>query len=304
MRHIKYFEQVARGGSIRKAADNLHIAASAISRSIAQLEYELGVELFDRASRGMVLTAAGEIYLRYARSTLLDAERVKSELDSLKGLKSGQVKISSIEGMTADFVVLKIAEFRKAYPGVRFDLEVASSDSVTKAVRTRDADIGVTADTFTGEGVEVAERIEEPMLLACSPDYDGIEEGSGIIDILTRGIAAVPDERSAIRKQLDSFCHEQNVSLKPALVTNSISALRSFARSGAGVTILPRLAFRDDLQQGHLTGTPILEASFPQTVIEICIPSGWRLSLASLTFLKYLRAGAAQMRGETETGAA
>src|SRR6056297_1664758 len=119
MRRIIYFEQVARGGSIRKAAENLNIAESAISRSIAQLEYELDVELFDRASRGMVLTAAGEIYLRYARSALLDKERVKSELDSLKGLQSGQVRISSIEGLIADFVILRIADFRKQYPGIQ-----------------------------------------------------------------------------------------------------------------------------------------------------------------------------------------
>jgi len=289
MRNLRYFEQVARGGSIRKAADRLHIAASAISRSIAQLEYELGVELFDRAARGMVLTPAGEIYLRYARSTLLDVERVRSELDSLRGLQSGHVRIASIEGMTADFIIQTICEFRAQYPRILFELHVAPSSAVTKSVRSRETDIGITASTDTGAGVEIAERIEEKLLAVMSPDHPLAQAKIGLFDLLSSENIAVPDTNSAIREQLDAFCRREQLVLRPALVTNSISALRAFARLGGGVIFLPRLAFRADLAAGRLIGRDIEGEQMPTATIDICIPAGWRLSLAAVTFLSFLQ---------------
>lgn len=302
MRNLRYFEQVARGGSIRKAADRLHIAASAISRSIAQLEYELGVELFDRAARGMVLTPAGEIYLRYARSTLLDAERVRSELDSLRGLQSGHVRISSIEGMTADFIIQTIYEFRQKYPRILFELQVAASSAVTKSVRSREADIGITANTDTGAGVEIAERIEERLQAVMSPDHPLANSEISLFDLLSSGSIAIPDTNSAIREQLDAFCRRENLVLRPALVTNSISALRAFATAGGGIIFLPRLAFREDLAAGRLIGRRIDDEHMPTAVIDICIPAGWRLSLAAVTFLSFLQAQTRKLIESHELG--
>ncbi|HET9205716.1 MAG TPA: LysR family transcriptional regulator, partial [Burkholderiaceae bacterium] len=69
---LKYFVEVARSGSIRKAAQNLYVASSAINRQIRKLEEELGTELFDRLPSGMRLNAAGERVLQHVRGTLHD----------------------------------------------------------------------------------------------------------------------------------------------------------------------------------------------------------------------------------------
>ena len=81
---LRYFATVARRGSIREAAEELHVAQSALSRQIQKLEQEFGVPLFQRHARGVELTSAGEIFLRHARSSLRQTERVRSELDALK----------------------------------------------------------------------------------------------------------------------------------------------------------------------------------------------------------------------------
>src|SRR5205823_1569795 len=90
---------VARHGSIREAAEELHVAQSALSRQIQKLEQQLGVPLFQRHARGVELTSAGEIYLRHARSSLRQDERVRSELDALKGLRHGTINLQSIESL-------------------------------------------------------------------------------------------------------------------------------------------------------------------------------------------------------------
>ena len=81
-------DDVAR---LKRAAEELHIAQSALSRQVQKLEDELRLALFERHARGVRLTSAGDIFLRHAQSNLQQVERVRSELDALKGLKRGTV---------------------------------------------------------------------------------------------------------------------------------------------------------------------------------------------------------------------
>ena len=90
---LKYFVEVARCGSIRKAAQNLYVASSAVNRQILKLESEMGTELFDRLPNGIRLNAAGERVLQHIRGTLNDFHLMRSELDELKGDRKGAYSI-------------------------------------------------------------------------------------------------------------------------------------------------------------------------------------------------------------------
>ena len=100
---LKYFVEVARSGSIRKAAQNLFVASSAINRQIRKLEEELGTELFDRLPSGMRLNAAGERVLQHVRGTLHDYQITRTELDALKGERTGHVALASMDSLFIDF---------------------------------------------------------------------------------------------------------------------------------------------------------------------------------------------------------
>src|SRR5258708_203932 len=85
LRFLRYVDEVARAGSIRKAAEQLHVTASAVNRRVMDLEEELGAPLFERRARGVRLTAAGELFVRYIREQSGDVERMKSQIEDLKG---------------------------------------------------------------------------------------------------------------------------------------------------------------------------------------------------------------------------
>ena len=87
--HLRYFYAVSQTRSIRKAADSLRVAQSAVSRQVKALEDELGVALFERHPRGVRLTDAGQILAKYAQQTILDLERIRSEIDDLRHLRRG-----------------------------------------------------------------------------------------------------------------------------------------------------------------------------------------------------------------------
>src|SRR6202165_35778 len=89
LRIMRYVDEVARTGSIRKAADHLNVTASAVNRRIMDLEEELGAQLFERRPRGVRLTAAGEVLVHYLREQDGEVERMKSQIEDLKGLRRG-----------------------------------------------------------------------------------------------------------------------------------------------------------------------------------------------------------------------
>ena len=141
--NLRYFAAVARRGSIREAAEELHVAQSALSRQIQKLEQDFGVPLFQRHARGVELTSAGEIFLRHARSSLRQTERVRSELDALKGLRRGTINIQSIESLVPGVLPQAIMRFRARHPGITFEVTVDRTDHIIAAVREGRTDIGL-----------------------------------------------------------------------------------------------------------------------------------------------------------------
>ena len=104
LRFLRYVDEVARAGSIRKAAEQLHVTASAVNRRVMDLEDELGAPLFERRPRGVRLTAAGELFVRYIREQSGDVERMKSQIEDLKGLRRGTVRIACSQALALDFL--------------------------------------------------------------------------------------------------------------------------------------------------------------------------------------------------------
>ena len=127
MRHLRflhYFDAVARAGSIRKAAEQLNVTSSAVNRRIMDLEQELETPLFERRPRGVRLTAAGELFVHYVREQTSDLDRVRSQIEDLKGLRRGTVRIAASQALALEFLPREIAAYRARFPFVHFDVRV------------------------------------------------------------------------------------------------------------------------------------------------------------------------------------
>ncbi|EQD34685.1 transcriptional regulator, LysR family, partial [mine drainage metagenome] len=116
-RAAHYFDEVGRRGSIRKAAERLHIAPSAVDRQILQLEARIGAPLFERLPKGLRMTAAGELLLETIRRWKREYEVLQAQIRDLQGLCSGEVSIALVEGAT-EFMTDTLRQFRTRYPGI------------------------------------------------------------------------------------------------------------------------------------------------------------------------------------------
>ena len=133
-RFARYFDEVARQGSLRKAAERLHVSASAIDRQILRVEALLNTPLFERLPQGLRLTAAGEMLAHLVRGFQQDVDRLRSDIEDLRGLRRGTVSIAMVEGASFAFVPTTLAALHGQHPGIGFDLRVAGSDAVVEAV--------------------------------------------------------------------------------------------------------------------------------------------------------------------------
>src|SRR5215217_8409857 len=144
MKHLRiltYVDAVARSGSIRKAADQLNVTASAVNRRVMDLEEELGAPLFERRARSVRLTAAGELFVRYIREQAGDVERMRSQIEDLKGLRRGTVRIACSQALALDFLPREIAAYRARFPLVAFEVKVFDHERAMGALAAYDVDL-------------------------------------------------------------------------------------------------------------------------------------------------------------------
>jgi DNA-binding transcriptional LysR family regulator len=143
LRFLRYVDEVARAGSVRQAAERLHVTPSAVVRRIQDLEDELGTPIFERLPRGMRLTAAGEMFVHYIRTRAADLQQVLSRIEEFRGLKRGTVRLAASQALASRFLPQAVTAFRKTHPLVTFDVMVGNHAQAIRALRSMEADLAL-----------------------------------------------------------------------------------------------------------------------------------------------------------------
>lgn len=285
---LRYFFEAARTGSIRQAAEHVHVAPSAISRQIAKLEHELGAPLFERRSSGVKITAAGELLAQQLQSTVRDIYRVRAQIDDLKGLRRGDVTLYTIEGLVDSVVSLSIAKFSVKYPDIRFQVNVASTDRIIEAIVTGEADIGISYNAPRRAEVSVCFGWQEPLHAIVAPSHELSDRKAISLRDLARYPATLPDRTFGVRRQIDTMLEKADLQPKILVITNSILTTICVVRRGAAYTLMPIFAVEHDIKAGTLLAIPLIDDDLEVSSVGICIHQNRHLSLAAREFLSWL----------------
>jgi DNA-binding transcriptional LysR family regulator len=233
MRHLRilrYVDEVARAGSIRKAAARLNVTASAVNRRIIDLEEELGAQLLERKPRGVCLTAAGELFIRYIRQQGADVERMKSHIEDLKGLRRGAVRIACSQAVAFEFLPRAIAAYRARYPDVSFEVKVLDHERATAALADYDVDLILVFRPPFLATLEPLVKLEQRLVALMAEEHPLAAEPT----IRLRDCAAHPivlaDRGFGGRQLLEEACARANLRLRIVAESNSFEFLRSLVR--------------------------------------------------------------------------
>lgn len=138
---LTYLDVIARAGSIRRAAEILSITSTALNRRLLALESELGSQLFERLSRGVRLSSAGEVLVDHVRRQNAEVERVLSQMSELRGERHGRVVIACSQAFLPYFLPVQIAAFRQSHPGVVFTVLRREREAAERALLDHSARI-------------------------------------------------------------------------------------------------------------------------------------------------------------------
>ncbi len=270
---LKYFVEVARSGSVRKASENLFVAASAINRQILKLEDELGGELFDRVPNGMRLNAAGERLLQHVQATLHDFQVTRTEMDALKGERTGHVKIASMDSLFVDFLPEALEEFSQLFPAVTYTIESASPMEVPPLVQSGQVDAGL---TFVGRlpvGVKAAALAALPLGVVMPPGHplaakSAISLSDCVGQPFLRSLGQ-PPVGSALSAEFAQFWDE----IEPIVTCNWTTMVKRLIIAGKGISFFSKIAFLEELARGDVVWRPFDLPVLDQIKVGIVVPA-------------------------------
>jgi len=283
-----YFDEVARRGSIRRAAEHLHIVPSAVNRQILQLEESFGVPLFERVAQGMRLTSAGEMLLDAVRRWQRDLRRVQSHMDDLQGLRRGEVSIALVEG-AADFFAESISGFHTRYPGIAYRLRAASALNVSDLVLSGEFDLGVTFNPPKSSALRTEAKLGYQLGVIVRPDHPLATQRTTSLAQCSNYPLVIPDETMSLRRVLDELWAKNIGSELPyAAIASNVGIIKSLVKNGFGIGMLTSLDALTETRAGELKFIALSEDKIPPSVLCIVSASGRNLSVPAHTLLRQL----------------
>jgi DNA-binding transcriptional LysR family regulator len=261
-RLLNYIDEVARTGSIRKAASHLHVAASAISRQILALETQLGTPIFHRLPKKLILTAAGEVLIGHVRQTLKELTRAQAKIEELKGLRRGEITIAMMSGLASNLVPGTVKEFRLANPRVKLALTLFNTGGeIQTAVANGEADLGIGFDFTKDSNLKVLARTVGKLGAVMAPNHPLAKRSNIRLSDCVDYPLVVADNTSAIRPYLDAAFTRVTLDLQPTLETNSIEIMRHAAIMDNGITFLTPFDIEFERRAARLVYVAVRELS-------------------------------------------
>lgn len=252
-----YFREVARLGSIRRAAGQLNVAASAINRQILKLEDEFGGPLFDRLPAGMRLTVAGTLLLQHITATIEGYGRVRAAIDDLREARSGHVTIAALDSLLVDFLPRALARFDRDFPAINHTVLAVAPAEIAQMVSDGAVDIGLTFVSPLPASVHFIAEVPAPIGVIMPVDHPLTSRLSVTFDearsypVLDQ---AGPLPRGA---DIDADFSQFKTLLKPKITSNSIQMIRVCIELGLGIAFFTRLGFLNEIDRGEIAWRPL-----------------------------------------------
>jgi DNA-binding transcriptional LysR family regulator len=268
-RMLRYLDEVVRAGSIRRAADRLNVASSAINRQILSLEQELGTPIFQRLPRRLRLTAAGEVLISHVRQTLKEHERVQAQILDLKGLRSGEVTLATMNGLASGLVPRIVAEFSHKHPRIKTTVRSLFVEQIVHTVSEGEADLGLGYNLPDDPRLQVIDVFETRLGAVVSPRHPLARRSPVRLSECADFPLILADSSMTIHQIMTAAFARSNLVVEPTYVSNSIEFLKFLARAGEGVTFLSATDVAEEARAGELVYLPIADRSVRKQALSL-----------------------------------
>lgn len=290
LRQIQYFICLFEEGSVTRAARRLSIVQPALSMQLARLEADLGQQLFERNSQGMVPTAAARQMYRLFLPIMQDFARAREQLTSADGEISGHVNIGLIASITTGVLAETLSAFSARHPKVGVTIADGYSKTLADWVAAGQIEAAIINSPRRHRSLNVEHIIDEDLVLACAASHGGaLPAQLTLRQISELGIGLVlPTRNHGLRGVLDTFAQGEDVELAPVYEVDSMVTIIKLVERTQLATILPRIVVHERVCEGALQLHSIVSPRLIRQVVAISHPRR-PLSAATAAFISVLK---------------
>jgi DNA-binding transcriptional LysR family regulator len=291
-RQIRHLIALAEQGSYSKACESVHISQSALSRSIQQLEQQLGITLFERGRFGAVLTAYGQIVLPHMRGMIAAEESLTQTIESVKNLRSGELAIGTGPYPALTIITQAAARFVDRYPDIRLTLRTDDWAALRQALLENEIDLFI---------ADISEMLNDPLLA-----IDELTPVAGLV-ICRKGhplamqdsvswsdVLQYPFAMPRLTAEIEQFFQQTSLpfgGLKRRIECNNIALLMEIVSQSDAVSMAPENTIDGAFGQGRLTTLNVSDLHPLQTAYGLVTRRQTQPSPAAAAFRDILLSG-------------
>jgi DNA-binding transcriptional LysR family regulator len=262
LRHLKYFVAVAEELHFGRAAKRLHIAQPPLSQQIMNLEYELGVKLFDRTRRTIQITDAGSYFFNEAQQILLQVERASETARRIYRGQSGRLIVRFVGSVIHTFLPEGLRLFRELFPDVQLVLQELNTAEQIKSLHAKQSDVGFLYPDSQDSLLTSQLLTQAPLMVVLPKKHPLSSRKSLNIRELAQEpfIANTRSSEPVVRDAFISMCHSAGFSPRIAQEAEQVQTVLGLIEAGLGVCLLPDFIEnirRSGVKYIPLSGSPL-----------------------------------------------
>lgn len=292
---LKAFLAVAQDGSFSRAAEKLYLTQPAVSKQIQALEEALGMRLFDRVGRSILLTEAGNILRDHAHIVFQTLEEARETITQLRGLQRGHLRISAASTIGTYMLPQPLGELKAQFPGIEISLAITNKAQVVQQVLNHEVELGFVGPPVEPAELEREEYLLDELVLILAPTHRLAREESVGVAELAEEVFILREQGSGTREIMEEELGRVHVSLKKAMELGSTEAIKQAVAANLGVSIVSKFAISLEILQGRLAVARLPDLNLSRQLFVIH-HGGRTLSPAAQEFGSLLRRSAAGRR--------
>ena len=284
----RVFKEVAEVGNITAAAQALYISQSAVSQSIKQLEHDLQTRLFARNSRGVTLTAEGQMLYEYVRSAMGLLETGEEKLSQTRELQMGKLIIGASDTVTSQFLLPYLDSFHKQHPAIHIQIVSGRSHKVLGLLRSGKVDIAFASTPSDTSSLDISPCFDTHSIFVAGAEYPCDFDHIYSLDEIAAFPLILLERKASSRLYLERYFLQNGLRLNPEIELGARSLLVDLAAIGFGVAGVTEEFVHRDLESGRLKK---LNTSFeiPARSVDMCLLNDVPQSAAAERFTAFVK---------------
>ncbi len=292
-RSFRCFDEVARRGSIRKAAGALHLTPAAVQQQVVNLEADVGIPLFDRLPRGVRLTAAGELLVATVRRCQRDYDNALTAIEEMRALRRGHIHLAVTNSSAEQLLPAVIRATMSSYPGLTYDVRTGTGEDIVRWVASGEVDFGFCLRRKVPPGVVIARAFAQRLGVVFPPGHPLSQRATDappprLRDCLEHPLILMSKD-TELRAMVEQIVSQGRHAVRAVVETTSIPLARRLIAGGAGIGVLIPENVADDVERGTLCWQALGDAA-ARSGSCVYQRSGQVTTAAAGVFLQHLEA--------------